>query len=291
MSILIDGQSRIIVQGITGYNGRNLALRMLDEGSPLMGGVTPGKAGSSCEGLPVFGCCHSAVRHLGADASFISVPAPFAKQAAAEALDAGIRTVVVYTEGVPIRDAIEIRAYARYFGATVLGPNAAGCVSPGKANLSDLNGRNLVPGNVGIVSKSGTLTYEVIDGLNRLGLGQSSVVCLGGDLIVGTGYREILERFEADPETSAVVMIGEIGGQAEIMARDTIAGMDTPVICYIAGRSAPPGKQMGHAGALLQSSDENAEVKKAILAQAGAQIAGNILSVADLVKSQLAARS
>lgn len=283
MAILVDGGSRIIIQGITGYNGRNIAGRMLESGTPLVGGVTPGRGGDRVHGLPVVVTCHEAVEQLGANASFISVPAPFAEQACAEAVDAGIRVLTVYTEGVPIADAIRMAAHARAWGAVVLGPNAAGCVSPGLANLSDMNDRNLDPGRVGVVSKSGTLACEVVDALRETGMGESTVVCLGGDAVTGTSHRDILERFERDPETDCVVLLGEIGGRGELIAAKFVPQMTKPVVAYIAGRSAPPGKRMGHAGALLLSRNEGAAAKIAALRAAGAVIAPEITDVVDRI--------
>lgn len=284
MAILVDVRSRIVIQGMTGTVGRNLAHRLKQAGTPLVGGVTPGRAGMEVEALPIVDSCYEAVGRLGATTSFISVPAAYVLDACLEAIDAGIETIVVYTEGVPVADAIRMAAFARRRGAVVLGPNSAGCVSPGQANLSDLNDVNLDPGRVGIVSKSGTLTYEVIDGLRRLGLGQSTVVCLGGDPVVGTSHGDILERFEADPGTDAVALIGEIGGRSELAAARIIASMRKPVVAYIAGRAAPPGKRMGHAGALLGAADENAPGKVDALRRAGARIAGSVIEVAPLLR-------
>lgn len=279
MAILVDQRTRIVIQGITGHTGRNIAAKMLAEDSPLVGGVAPGRGGQTVGALPVFHTCYEAVRQIGANASFLSVPAARALDAALEAIDAGIRTIVVYAEGVPVLDAMRMRAYARVRGAYLLGPNAAGCISPGQANLSDLNATFLRPGPVGIASKSGTLTYEIIDDLNRFGLGQSSVVCLGGDPVIGMSHRDSLELFENDPQTRAVVLIGEIGGRSELDAAEFVAGMTKPVVAYIAGRHAPPGKRMGHAGALLGAVEENAPAKRRALEQAGAVTVDNLMQV------------
>jgi succinyl-CoA synthetase alpha subunit len=287
VAILIDRASRIIIQGITGTNGRNAAGRMVEAGGPLVGGVTPGRGGRTVHGLPVYDSCREAVAALGANASFVSVPAPFVLAACREAIDAGIALMTVYTEGVPVADAIHVAAYARRRGAVVLGPNAAGCVSPGQANLSGLNDRYLDPGRVGIVSKSGTLTYEVIDGLRRQDLGESTVVCLGGDPVTATDHRDILARFEADPGTDLVVLIGEIGGRSELAAAEFIAAMRTPLIAYLAGRHAPPGKRMGHAGALLGAADENVLGKAAALARAGARVVDSVVDIAPLARRLL----
>ena len=284
MAILLDARSRILIQGITGHTGRNLAARLTAEGSSLVGGVSPQRAGTTVVDLPVFASCYEAVAATGANCSFVSVPAPFARSATLEALDAGIVTVVVYTEGMPLLDAIHVVAYARRRNARLLGPNAAGCVSPGLANLSDLNGTLLRQGPVGIVSKSGTLTYEVIDSLNRFGLGQSTVACLGGDPVVGLGHADVLEMFEADPATAAVVLIGEIGGRSELEAARVVKRMRKPVVAYIAGKHAPVGKRMGHAGAMLGSPQENVPGKRAALEKAGATVVDDVLGVGDAVR-------
>jgi succinyl-CoA synthetase alpha subunit len=286
VAILVDDRSRIIIQGITGYNGRNVAGRMLEGGTPLVGGVTPGRGGERVQDLPIFDTCHDAVVAVGANATFISVPGPFALEACQEAIAAGIRMLVVYSEGVPIADAIMMAAYARARGATLLGPNAAGCVSPGLANLSDLNDANLDPGDVGIVSKSGTLAGEAIDELRGAGMGQSTVVCLGGDAVTATGHRDVLERFEADPGTDMVVLLGEIGGRSEMLAAAYVSEMSKPVVAYVAGRSAPRGKRMGHAGALLgNDEDESAEAKIVTLREAGAVIASAILGIGEVCRT------
>ena len=288
MAILVDGASRILVQGITGHTGRNLAARLLAEETPLVGGVSPKRAGEQVADVPVFASCYEAVAATGANCSFVSVPAPFALQAALEAIDAGIATLVVYTEGVPVLDAVRMAAYAHRRGARLTGPNAAGCISPGAANLSDLNGALLRTGPVGIVSKSGTLTYEVIDGLNARGFGQSSVVCLGGDPVIGLTHGPVLELFAADAATQAIVLIGEIGGRSELDAADIIARINKPVVAYIAGLYAPAGKRMGHAGAMLGSPEENVPGKRAALDRAGAHVVDDALAIAEAVQRVMA---
>ncbi|MEW6264321.1 MAG: succinate--CoA ligase subunit alpha [Thermodesulfobacteriota bacterium] len=291
MAILIDSTTRIIVQGITGATGGNIAGRMMEGGSPIVGGVVPGRGGRQVHGLPVFDSCLEARRVVGANASFVSVSAPFIEKAAYEAIDAGISVIVLYAEGVPILDACRIIAKARQAGSVVVGPNAAGVASPGLANLSDLNERFLHPGRVGVVSKSGTLSYEVVDQLNQAGLGVSTVVCIGGDPVIGTNHLDCLRRFEGDPETDAVVMVGEIGGRSELMAADFISRMVKPVVAYIAGREAPSGKRMGHAGALLGSRDENVPGKIARLEVNGAYVAYYITDIGDKVKTALLERA
>ncbi|MFC4352239.1 succinate--CoA ligase subunit alpha [Fodinicurvata halophila] len=284
MAILVDANSRILIQGITGHTGRNLAQKMRAENSPLVGGVSPKRAGETVDDLPVYASCYEAVAASGANCSFVSVPAPLACEAALEAIDAGIATLVIYTEGVPIMDAIQISAYARSRGVRVLGPNAAGCISPDLANLSDLNAALLRRGPIGIVSKSGTLTYEVIETLNAHGLGQSTVACLGGDPVVGMSHGEVLDLFEADPETEAVVLIGEIGGRSELDAAERVTRMRKPVVAYIAGLHAPPGKRMGHAGAMLGSPEENVPGKRAALETAGASVVDDVMGIGEALR-------
>ncbi|MBB3063744.1 succinate--CoA ligase subunit alpha [Limibacillus halophilus] len=279
MAILVNGDSRIVIQGITGHTGRNLADKLLSEGTPLVGGVSPKRGGETVSGLPVFSSCHEAVAIARANCAFLSVPAGQACAAAFEAIDAGIKTMVVYAEGVPVQDAARIAAYAAYRGVNLIGPNAAGCISPGLANLSDLNGKLLRRGPIGIVSKSGTLTYEVIDSLNAKGLGQSSVVCLGGDPIIGMSHADALHLFDADPDTTAVVLIGEIGGRSELQAAEVARHMKKPVVAYIAGLHAPAGKTMGHAGAILGSPEENVPGKRAALERAGAIVVNDVIGV------------
>lgn len=225
---------------------------------------------------------------LAPTASLVAVPPAFVKDAALEAIDAGIPLIVVYTELTPVHDAMEICRYARARGSMLLGPNSAGCVSPGRANLSDISETNVRAGSVGIVSKSGTMTYEALDGIQRAGLGESTVVCLGGDAVVGTTYPEVLDRFEADPETDAVVLLGEIGGQAEVRAAEAIGRMRKPVIAYVAGRWAPREKRMGHAGAIVARGNDTAEAKIEALRAAGAVIAEQVTQIGALVKQSLA---
>lgn len=289
MAILIDRDDRILVQGITGNVGGNFAQRLLQHGTRVVGGVTPGKGGQSVAGLPVYDSVYQARVELGATASLITVPPAFVKDAVLEVVDAGVPLVVVYTENTPVHDALEICRYAQVRGTVILGPNSAGCVSPGRANLSDLNDPNLRPGRVGIVSKSGTMTYEAIDGLQRAGLGESTVVCLGGDPVIGTHYAEILERFEADPETDAVVLLGEIGGKAEIRAAEVVRRMSKPVVAYVSGRWAPKEKRMGHAGAIVERGHDTAEAKIAALRQAGAIIADQVIQIGSLVSRAIEA--
>lgn len=287
MAILIDRSSRIIIQGITGSTGRGFAKTLSRGGNPLVGGVTPGKGGEQVEGLPVWSYVSEAVEMSGCNASYVLVGPPYVKDAVYEAADAGIKLIDIYAEKVPVHDVLDMIGYTRARGVTLIGPAAAGVVSPGKANFSDINFDTIVPGHVGIVSKSGTLTYEVMDGLHRRGLGESTVVCLGGELVTGTGYREILELFRGDHETRAVVVLGEIGGLAEIEALDVIRAFGKPVVAYMAGKTAPPGKKMGHAGAITRGGRDAAGEKARLLQEAGAVLAPLVTDVPDLIAAAL----
>ena len=291
MAVLVGAASRVVIQGITGSTGRVMAERMLADGTCLVAGVTPGKGGQLVGQVPVFESCYAALAETGANASFISVPPPFALEAVLEAIDAGLRLMVVYTEHVPLHDAVVMVAQARAHGATLLGPNSAGCVAPGLTNLSDLNGAYLDAGRIGIVSKSGTLTYEVAAGLRRAGLGESTIVCLGGDEIVGTDHADVLGLFGADPETDGVILIGEVGGRSELLAAEHVARMCKPVVAYVAGRAAPAGKRMGHAGAIIGGDEEGAAAKMTALQRAGATVAATITEVAPSMVALLGSRA
>jgi succinyl-CoA synthetase alpha subunit len=287
VAILVDRSSRILIQGITGPTGRAYAQRMIADGTPLVGGVAPGRSGQVVAGVPVFDSVEDAVAATGADAALSAVRSSFALGAALEALSAGIRTLVLYTENVPLHDAIRLRAYARARGAHLLGPNSAGVISPGKANLADINAANVRPGRIGIVSKSGTLTYEVIDDLQARGFGESSIVCLGGDPVLGTTYADVLPLFDRDDETDLIVLIGEPGGRLEYEAIDTLRGMRKPVVAYIAAQNAPPEKRMGHAGAIYDRGDTTAGAKIAAFRAAGCEAVGRVTEVASAVERTL----
>ncbi len=287
MAIIVDQTSRILIQGITGPTGRSYAERMVRDGTPLVGGVAPGRQGQTVAGVPVFDSVEDAVAATGADAALSAVRSALALGAALEALAAGIRTLVVYTENVPLHDAIRMCAYARARGARLLGPNSAGVISPGRANLADLNDSNLRAGRIGIVSKSGTLTYEVIDDLQARGFGESSVVCLGGDPVIGTTYADVLPLFEADDETDLVVLIGEPGGRLEYEAISAMQGITKPVVAYIAAQTAPPEKRMGHAGAIYGGGDTSAAAKLAAFRAAGCEAVGRVTEVAAAVERAL----
>lgn len=273
----------MIVQGITGAVGGQVAKQLLLDGTCVVGGVTPGKGGQQAVGIRVYDSVYQARDESGATASIVIVPPSAVKEAVLEAVDAGIRLIVVYTEHTPVHDAMEICHYARVRGTVLLGPSSAGCVTPGRANLSDLSASNLRPGEIGIVSKSGTMTYEAVEEVQRAGLGESTVVCLGGDSVIGTHYEEVLERFEADPETKAVVLLGEIGGQSEMRAAAVVNRMQTPVVAYVAGRWSPREKYMGHAGAIIEQGNDTADAKIDALRAAGAVIADQLTDIGTLV--------
>ncbi|BBL78729.1 succinyl-CoA synthetase subunit alpha [Rubrobacter xylanophilus] len=288
MAILADENTRLLVQGITGREGAFHTRRMLKSGTRVVAGVTPGKGGQSFEGVPVFDTVSRAVEETGANTSIIFVPAPFAADAVYEALDAGIEVVCCITEGVPVHDMMRVTDYLRMRDATLIGPNCPGIFSPGKANVSIMPADIFSPGGVGVVSRSGTLTYQIVNELTQIGLGQSTAVGIGGDPIIGTDFIEVLKKFEADPETECVVMIGEIGGNAEQRAAEYIkAKMETPVVAYIAGFTAPEGKTMGHAGAIVSGGETTAQAKSEALRRAGIRAAENPSEVARLVAEAL----
>ncbi len=274
MSILINSSTRILVQGITGRDGFFHAMKMKSYGTQVVGGTSPGKGGTSMDGIPVFNTMYEAVAQTGADASMIFVPARFAADAIMEAADAGVRLVICITEGVPTLDVIRAHEFARQKGAQLIGPNCPGLISPGKCLAGILPGSIFRPGKVGVISRSGTLTYEIVYHLTAAGMGQSTAIGVGGDPVVGLYFRELLEMFENDLETEAIVMIGEIGGNAEELAARFISKQLTkPVVSFIAGRTAPPGKQMGHAGAIISGSSGTAEEKIAALESRGIRVA------------------
>ncbi|NPA53960.1 MAG: succinate--CoA ligase subunit alpha, partial [Aquificae bacterium] len=254
MSVLVNKDTKVIVQGITGREGSFHATQCKAYGTQVVGGVTPGKGGQEVEGIPVFDSVREAVDNTGADCSLIFVPPPFAADAILEAVDAGIKTVICITEGIPVNDMIPVKNYIKtYYPDTVLiGPNCPGVITPEEAKIGIMPGHIFKKGNVGIVSRSGTLTYEAAFQLTNKGIGQSTVIGIGGDPVPGTVFSDVLEWFQNDPETEAIVMIGEIGGTAEEEAAEFIkAHVTKPVVAYIAGVTAPPGKRMGHAGAII----------------------------------------
>ena len=288
MAILVDNDTRLLVQGITGREGAFHTGRMLESGTNVVAGVTPGKGGQEYEGVPIFNTVEEAVEETGANASVIFVPPPFAADAIFESLDAELPTVCCITEGIPVHDMMRVTDYLQIKDATLIGPNCPGVLSPEKSNVSIMPRDIFTPGNVGVVSRSGTLTYQIVNELTLRGIGQSTAVGIGGDPIIGTNFIEILEKFEADPETGCVVMIGEIGGNAEQLAAEYVQReMSTPVVAYIAGFTAPEGKTMGHAGAIVSGGESTAEAKSEALRQAGIRAATNPSEVAELVAEAL----
>ncbi len=273
MSILIDENTRLIVQGITGRDGSFHTQKMLEYGTKVVAGVTPGKGGQSVHGVPVFNSVKEAKKMTEANAAAIYVPAPFAKAAMLEDIDAGIELIVCITEGIPVLDMVGIKHRLKGTSIHLNGPNCPGLISPGKSKVGILPGHIHRPGSIGVVSRSGTLTYEVVYNLTMSGIGQSSCVGLGGDPIIGMRFIDILKLFEADRDTKGVVLVGEIGGEDEQQAAQFISSsMKKPVVGFIAGKTAPAGKRMGHAGAIISSGDTTAETKIKVLRAAGVEV-------------------
>ncbi len=287
MSILLDGTTRVMVQGL-GRDGAFHALQMREYGTRVVAGVHPGRGGDSESGIPVFNDCRKAVDETGADCSVIFVPARFATDAILEAIDSGVELVVAVTEGIPVMDMSAIHTRLKASGCSLVGPNCPGLISPGKAKVGIMPGSIFAPGKVGLVSRSGTLTYQVVKHLTNAGLGQSTAVGMGGDPITGLGLVDYLEVFEADEETEAVVLVGEIGGSAEERAAEYASGcMSKPVVGFIVGRTAPPGKRMGHAGAIISGGSGTAESKVAALRDNGVPVADTTDGIVDLLREQL----
>ena len=288
MAIVVDRDTRLVVQGLTGSEGRFHGLRNRAYGTNLVAGVTPGKGGQEVEGIPVFDTVAGAVEKAGANASLIFVPARGAADAIFEAVDAGIETVICITEHVPVHEMLRAYTYFRPKGVTMIGPNCPGVLSPGKANVGIIPAEIFSEGSVGLVSRSGTLTYQIGHELTQLGLGNSTIVGIGGDPIVGSSFIDILEKFEADPETELIVLVGEIGGDEEEKAAQYISEHVTkPVLSYIAGFSAPPGKAMGHAGAIISGSSGTAVAKKEALEARGIEVGATPTEVAQMVASRM----
>lgn len=289
MSILIDASTRVVVQGITGRDGSFHARQMLEYGTQVVAGVVPGKGGQTFDdSVPIFDTMADAVSSTSADASVIYVPPAHAVDAIYEAADAGIRLVVAITEGIPVLDMTRAVAFVRERDARLVGPNCPGLISPGQSKVGILPGQICRPGPVGLVSRSGTLTYEVIHHLTGNGIGQSTCVGIGGDPIIGTSFIDCLELFEADPGTEAVVMIGEIGGTDEQEAASFVEReMKTPVVGFVAGQTAPPGRRMGHAGAIISGSEGTAEEKMHAFREHGVAVARRPVDIVDLVRGAL----
>jgi succinyl-CoA synthetase alpha subunit len=288
MAVLLDKDTRVVVQGITGTEGRFHTLRNAAYGTQIVAGVTPGKGGQDVEGIPVFDTAAEAATERDANASIVFVPARFAADAIFEAADAGLALIVCITEGIPVLDMARVVNYLRGKDHVVIGPNCPGLVSPGKANLGIIPTEICLEGRVGVVSRSGTLTYQIINELTHLGIGQSTCIGIGGDPIIGTGFVDVLATFEEDPETEAIVLIGEIGGADEERAAEVIqAGVTKPVVAYVAGFTAPPGKRMGHAGAIITGSSGTAQAKAEAFEDVGVRVGRNPAEVAELVASTL----
>jgi len=276
MSILVDRNTRVVVQGITGNEGLFHTRQMVEYGTKVVAGMTPGKGGQKIDGIPVFNTVSEAVKNTNANASAIFVPPAFAADAILEACDAGISIIVCLTEGIPTIDMITVKKYLKERGASLVGPNTPGVISPGKCKIGVMAGYIHKPGTVGIMSRSGTLTYEVVGQLTKRGIGQSTAVGIGGDQIIGLNFVDLLEMFEKDPGTETVIMIGEIGGTAEEEAAQFIEkNVRKPVLAFIAGLTAPPGRRMGHAGAIIAGGKGTAKEKMEALEKAGVKVVRN----------------
>ena len=288
MSVLVDKNTRLVVQGITGKEGTFHTKQMVEYGTNVVGGVTPGKGGTTHEGIPVFNTVSDAVREAGANASVIYVPPAFAADAIMEAADAGIALVVCITEGIPALDMVKVKEYLADKPTRLVGPNCPGVISPGKCKIGIMPGHIHMEGRVGVVSRSGTLTYEAVGQLTKLGLGQSTAIGIGGDPVIGTTHLQALALFQDDPETEAIVMIGEIGGTAEeeaaAFARDNVT---KPIVAFIAGQTAPPGRRMGHAGAIIAGGKGTAAEKMRALEEAGIRVVHSPADIGQAVKDSL----
>lgn len=292
MTVLVDRETRVVVQGITGHQGRTHTRLMQEFGTRVVAGMTPGKGGTEVDGIPVFDSVREAVEKTHANASCIFVPAPGARDALLEAVDAGVTLVTVVTEHVPFHDMLVMYSYAKARGVRIIGPNCPGIASPGNSKVGIIPNVVFRPGRVGVISRSGTLTYEIVNGITEHGIGESTCIGLGGDPVVGTTFVDALPLFEKDPDTDVMVLVGEIGGTAEEDAAEYIRQhFSKPVVAYIAGRSAPPGKRMGHAGAIITRGKGTADSKVAALEAAGARVARFPYDVADLVVEALKTRA
>jgi succinyl-CoA synthetase alpha subunit len=285
VSILVNSDTRLLVQGITGREGSFHTTQMVEYGTNVVSGVTPGGLGKSVAGVPVYNTVADAVEETQANTAIIYVPARFAPDAIYEAVDAGIPLVICITEGIPILDMVPVYDYVKQHGSRLIGPNCPGLITPGEAKVGIMPGFIHTPGPIGLVSRSGTLTYEVVDALTRAGLGQTTAVGIGGDPIIGTSFIDVLGLFQDDPATEAIVMIGEIGGTDEDDAAEFIkANVTKPVVGFIAGQTAPPGKRMGHAGAIISGGSGTAAEKMAALTAAGVTVADRPSAIPGLVK-------
>jgi len=289
MAILVNKNTRVLTQGITGATGQFHTHACKEYGTQMVGGVTPGKGGTAYEGIPIFETVEQAVNETGANASVIYVPPPYAADAILEAADANIPLIICITEGVPVRDMVKVKRYLAGRSSQLLGPNCPGTITPGQCKIGIMPGHIHKPGNIGVVSRSGTLTYEAVDQLTRLGLGQSTCVGIGGDPVHGFEFVDVLKLFNDDPQTTAVVMIGEIGGSAEEEAAAWIkANMTKPVAGFIAGQTAPAGKRMGHAGAIISGGHGTAKEKIAAMKKAGIRMASSPATIGQTMQEALA---
>lgn len=292
MSILLNGDTRVLVQGITGREGRFHTQRMLDYGTNVVAGVTPGRGGEWVHGVPVFDSVREAFQATEAEVSAVFVPARFAADAIYEAAYAGVRLIVSVTEGIPVHDVLRLRHYLADRNVRLIGPNSPGIVVPGVAKVGIIPGGVHTPGTVGVLSRSSTLTYEIVAALGRASLGQSTVVGIGGDYVTGTGFVELLELFNDDPDTEQVVLVGEIGGMEEQLAAAYIGGhMGKPVVAYVAGLTAPPRKRIGHPGAIVDQDDTSAQDKILALRAVGVSVADHPAQVAELVRARAQAQA
>ncbi len=292
MAIIVDNDTRLVVQGLTGREGSFHGVRNRDYGTKVVAGVTPGKGGKEVEGIPVFDTVAEAVEEAGANTSMVFVPARFAADAIYEGVDAGVHTVICIAEGLPAHEMLRVYNYIRPKGITLLGPNCPGALSPGKANVGIIPAEIFREGRIGLVSRSGTLTYQIGHEVTQLGLGNSTIVGIGGDPVVGSSFIDVLRRFEADDETEIVVMVGEIGGDEEEKAAAFVTSeMSKPVVAYIAGFTAPPGKTMGHAGAIISGTSGTAQAKKEALEAAGVRVGTTPTEVAQLAADTVGARA
>jgi succinyl-CoA synthetase alpha subunit len=289
MSVLVNKNSKVIVQGFTGTEGSFHAQQMIEYGTNVVGGVTPGKGGSTHLGKPVFNTVEDAVKSQGADTTIIFVPPAFAADAIMEAADAGIKVIITITEGIPVKDMMKAKPYVKKKGAILVGPNCPGVITPGEAKVGIMPGFVFKPGRVGVVSKSGTLTYEAADQITKAGLGVSTAIGIGGDPIIGTSTKEAVQMLMEDPETDAIVMIGEIGGNYEAEAAKWIKenGNKKPVVGFIAGQTAPPGRRMGHAGAIIGGKDDTAIAKMRIMKENGIFVAESPAEIGEVMAKAL----
>lgn len=287
MAVIIDRNTRVVVQGITGNQGAFHTSQMVAYGSQVVAGTNFDKAGQEVHGVPVVATVHEAVQQHGANASVVFVPAAYAKDAAMEAMDAGVKVLVLIPEHIPAQDAMEVHVMAARKGVQVIGPNTFGIISPGQCKMGIMPNHIYTPGPVGVVARSGTLSYEIAYTLTNAGCGQTTVIGMGGDRVIGTNFVDALQQFEADPETRVVVMVGEIGGIQEELAAEYIKTMSKPVVAFLAGKAAPAGKRMGHAGAIIEGNRGTFQSKVEALTAAGAGVASLPWEVADLVRARL----